>query len=92
MVGGLRRVSAESKNPFSHMNASKMVADLSFQTNVLLEIKKRENILASKVDCCFVLAAPGHVRDLSSPTRDEPAPPAVGVWSPNHWTAREVPN
>ena len=30
--------------------------------------------------------------DLSSPTRDRTcAPPAVEVWSPNHWTTREVP-
>lgn len=61
MVGGLRRVSADSKSPFSHMNASKMAADLSFQTNVLPEIKKRENILASKIDC-FVLFCLGRPR------------------------------
>ena len=28
--------------------------------------------------------------DLSSPTRMEPAPPALEAWSLNHWTAREV--
>ena len=30
--------------------------------------------------------------DLSSLTRDEPAPPAVEAQSLNHWTAREVPH
>ena len=29
--------------------------------------------------------------DLSSPTRDGTQPPCIGRWSPNHWTAREVP-
>ena len=29
--------------------------------------------------------------DLSSLTRVDPRPSAVEVWSPNHWTAREVP-
>ena len=29
---------------------------------------------------------------LSSLTGNEPAyPPALGVWSPSHWTTREVP-
>ena len=33
------------------------------------------------------------LRDLISPTRDEPGPSAArGVWSPNHWTTREFPN
>ena len=27
--------------------------------------------------------------DLSSQIK--PVPPALAVWSPNHWTAREVP-
>ena len=31
------------------------------------------------------------MRDPSSPTRMEPAPPAVEAWSPNHWNTREVP-
>ena len=31
------------------------------------------------------------MRDLSSQPGIEPAPPAVEVWSLNHWTAREVP-
>ena len=33
------------------------------------------------------------MQDLSSPTRDlgiEPGPPAVEMWSPNHWAARGV--
>ena len=36
-----------------------------------------------------------HIRDLSSPTRDQPGigprPPALGAQSLNHWTTREVP-
>ena len=41
-------------------------------------------------DILFFLAAPCSMRDLSSPTRIEPSPPAVEARSPNHWTAREV--
>ena len=37
------------------------------------------------------LAAPHGMRDLSSPTRNEPEPPAVEAQSPNHWTTREFP-
>ena len=37
------------------------------------------------------LAAPCGVWDLSSPPGIEPVLPAVEAWSPNHWTAREVP-
>ena len=34
----------------------------------------------------------GHsMRDVSSLTRDQTHAPAVEVWSPNHWTTREVP-
>ena len=29
--------------------------------------------------------------DLSAPTRDRPHTPCIGVWSLNHWSAREVP-
>ena len=36
-----------------------------------------------------------HIRDFSSPTRDQPGigprPPALGAQSLNHWTTREVP-
>ena len=38
----------------------------------------------------FILATPGGMRDLSSPTRDLTVPPAVDAWSLNQWTAREV--
>ena len=31
------------------------------------------------------------MRDLSSPTRNEPEPPAVEAQSPNHWINRELP-
>ena len=31
------------------------------------------------------------IADLSSLTRDQTSIPAVEVWSPNHWTTREVP-
>ena len=37
------------------------------------------------------LAASCVLRDLSSLTRDRTWAPAVEAWSPNHWTAREVP-
>ena len=36
------------------------------------------------------LATPHGMEDLSSPTRDQTHAPAVGVWSPNHWTTGEV--
>ena len=37
-------------------------------------------------------ATPCGIQDLSSPTRDRArVSPALGVWSLNHWTAREVP-
>ena len=29
--------------------------------------------------------------DLTSPTRNWTCTPCIGRWSPNHWTAREVP-
>ena len=38
----------------------------------------------------FFLAALLISQDLSSPTRDEPMPPAVEAQSPNDWTTREV--
>ena len=42
--------------------------------------------------CCFnLLAVPCGMLDLSSPAGDPIAPAAVEVWSPNHWTTREVP-
>ena len=31
------------------------------------------------------------MQDLSSPARDQTRAPAVGAWSLNHWTTREVP-
>ena len=31
---------------------------------------------------------PRGLGNLSSPTGMEPGPPAVEVWSPNHWTVR----
>ena len=34
---------------------------------------------------------PQGIWDLSSPTRDQTHTLCVGSWSPNHWTAREVP-
>ena len=37
------------------------------------------------------LATPHSMEDLSSPTRDQTHAPAVGAWSPNHWTTGEVP-
>ena len=37
------------------------------------------------------LATSHGMRDLSSPTRDEPEPPTVEAQSPNHWTTREFP-
>ena len=37
-----------------------------------------------------LLAAPHSVHDLSSPIRIKPVPPAVEMWSLNHWTTREV--
>ena len=48
--------------------------------------------------CLFVfiyLAAPGlscSMRDLVPWPGIEPGPPALEVWSLNHWTTREVPN
>ena len=30
------------------------------------------------------------MQDLSSPTTDQILSPALGAWSLNHWTAREV--
>ena len=39
----------------------------------------------------FFCIAAGLARDLSTPTGIKPVPPAVEVWSPNHWTTREVP-
>ena len=40
--------------------------------------------------CFFVFLAALHsLWDSSSPTRIEPSPLAVKVWSPNHWTTRE---
>ena len=30
------------------------------------------------------------MQDLSSPTRDQPMPPALGAQRLKHWTAREV--
>ena len=36
----------------------------------------------------FIYATPHSMWDLSSPAK--PVPPAVGAWSLNHWTAREV--
>ena len=40
----------------------------------------------------FLFSAPPHgMWDLSSPTRDQPVPPAVEAQSLNHWTARKVP-
>ena len=51
-----------------------------------------------RLNCCnfnlfffFFLAAQSSLRDLSFPTRDQPGPSAVKVWSPNYWTARESP-
>ena len=41
--------------------------------------------------CLFVLATPCGLRSLVPRPGMEPAPPAVEVWSPNHWTARGVP-
>ena len=38
-----------------------------------------------------VLAAPHGLQDLSSPTRDWTQATAVETLSPNHWTARELP-
>ena len=48
---------------------------------------------------CYTIASvvyvlvfwPQDVWDLSSPTRDGTQHPCIGRWSPNHWTAREVP-
>ena len=48
----------------------------------------------SLLDCnilLFFLAAPCSMQDLSSSDRDWIGPPAVEVWSPNHWTAMEFP-
>ena len=39
----------------------------------------------------FTLAELYGMQDVSSPTRIEPMPTAVEVWSPNHWTTREIP-
>ena len=39
----------------------------------------------------FFGAVPRGFQDLSSPTRDRTWAPALKVWSPNHWTAREFP-
>ena len=39
----------------------------------------------------YFLVTPCGMQDFSSPTRDEPVPPALGAQSLNHWTAREVP-
>ena len=40
---------------------------------------------------CVFLAALHGMWDLSSLTREEPAPPEMEVQSLSHWTAREVP-
>ena len=39
----------------------------------------------------FFLARPRGMWDLSFLTRDQTTPPALAVWSPNHWTAGQVP-
>ena len=39
---------------------------------------------------CWVLAAACGVQ-VPGQGLNEPGPPALGVWSINHWTAREVP-
>ena len=39
----------------------------------------------------FFLAVVSGMQYLSSLTRDQPMPPAVEVWSADHWTTREVP-
>ena len=39
----------------------------------------------------FFLVMPHSLWDLSSLTSVDPRPSAVEAWSPNHWTAREVP-
>ena len=39
----------------------------------------------------FFLAEPRSMCDLSSPTWDGTRAPWLEAWSPNHWTAREVP-
>ena len=36
----------------------------------------------------YLLATPCGMWDLSPVTRDELEPPALGVWSPDHWTGR----
>ena len=33
-----------------------------------------------------------NLQDLSSQSGIEPVPPALGAWSLNHWTTREVPS
>ena len=48
---------------------------------------KLNSVCVCVCGCTTFLACP----DLSSPTRDGPYDPAVKAWSPNHWTAREVP-
>ena len=42
------------------------------------------------VSFCFGVGLWG-MWDISSPTRDWSHIPCIGGWSPNHWTAREVP-
>ena len=39
----------------------------------------------------FILALPHGMRDLVPWPGMKPGPPALGVWSLNHWTTREVP-
>ena len=39
----------------------------------------------------YYIAMPSDFQDLSSQPGMEPMPSAVEAWSPNHWTAREVP-
>ena len=40
----------------------------------------------------FFMAMPCSLQGLSSLTRDWSCAPAAEAWSPNHWTARKVPN
>ena len=51
-----------------------------------------EGVVSALMIFFSFLAAPGGMRNLSSPTGIEPVPPAGEAWSPNHWATREVPS
>ena len=70
---------------FSNSQTFYMISHLP----IFLSIQQNFFLISSFIYLFF--AASRGMRDISSPTRDAPTPPAVGGWSLNRWTAREMP-